>query len=339
MYQILSLLDDPSHWRQTMMDQWLDCRNKYLHILLEMEGRPTAPICSICNNHAGIKCPDCFGDPLFCRKCCVAAHRHSPFHHPLEWTATHYTQVSLHSLGYVLFIGHNGAPCPQTVEVCPICACYIHMLICIQGIKAMEISSIYKRNLSSHIHTTSLYPIDEGVQSPEPGLQLPTPRDTPQPDDHSTVPNISDTLFDGPELLLESEDHTLNRTYTASSGNPMLTIIDQTGVFEVEMVFCACSSGDHQDEQLLQSGLFPATFKSIKTLFTFSVLVDFLRDNLECKTTAQQYYSKLQGMTSKMFPDQVPVCCITMLILLLAVNEYMQNLYKQLLRASRQWRD
>ncbi|KAF8262069.1 hypothetical protein EI94DRAFT_1705049 [Lactarius quietus] len=52
-----------------------------------------------------------------------------------------------------------------------------------------------------------------------------------------------------------------------------------------------------------------------------AVLEDFLTDNLECKMTAQQYYSKLQMMTNKMFPNNVP------------------NRYKQLLRASRQWWD
>ena len=91
----------------------------------------------------------------------------------------------------------------------------------------------------------------------------------------------------------------------------MLTIIDRNGVFDFEVIFCACSvasDGGHIDEQLLWSGLFPATFKSIKTAFTFSILDDFLKDNLECKTTAQQYYSKLQSTTNKMFPHLVPVC-------------------------------
>ena len=93
----------------------------------------------------------------------------------------------------------------------------------------------------------------------------------------------------------------------------MLTIIDQNGVFDYEEVFCACSVasiGGHIDEQLLQSGLFPATFKSIKTVFTFSILDGFLKDNSECKTVAQQYYSKLQSTTNKMFPHLVPVCHI-----------------------------
>jgi hypothetical protein len=138
--------------------------------------------------------------------------------------------------------------------------------------------------------------------------QLPTPRDTPQPESHSIGPEISDTLFDHPEVFQEYGDSVPSKIYTAPSGNPMLTVVDRSGVFDIEMVFCVCSDKNDQDEQLLRSGLFPATFKSIKTLFTFTVLDDFLKDNLECKTTAQQYYSKLQSITSKMFPHLVPVC-------------------------------
>ncbi len=132
MYHTSYALNLNSNVIQTVMDQWLELRSKYLHILLEMEGRPLTPKCSICKKHGDVKCPDCFGTPLFCQGCCVNAHRHSPFHRPLQWTATHYTQVSLHYLGFVLFIGHEGAPCPQTVEVC-IYPCFqcIHLLILI----------------------------------------------------------------------------------------------------------------------------------------------------------------------------------------------------------------
>ncbi|KAH9176147.1 hypothetical protein EDB89DRAFT_2065932 [Lactarius sanguifluus] len=98
-------------------------------------------------------------------------------------------------------------------------------------------------------------------------------------------------------------------------------MVNQTGVFKMEVLFCVCPNAGTNDEQLLQAGIFPSTFRHIETAFTFSVLDDFLADNLECKTTAQQYYSKLQSITNRMFPDNVP------------------NLYKQLLRASHQWRD
>ncbi|KAG2154298.1 uncharacterized protein EDB93DRAFT_1102429 [Suillus bovinus] len=44
-----------------------------------------------------------------------------------------------------------------------------------------------------------------------------------------------------------------------------------------------------------------------KTVFTFRVLNNFLLDNLECGTSAMNYSSKLQRMTSSMFPHLVPV--------------------------------
>ncbi|KAN0134638.1 hypothetical protein V8E53_007423 [Lactarius tabidus] len=206
------------------MEQWIHHRNRYLSILLDTESRPSSNKCSICYGHTNLKCPDCFGSPSYCRGCLPNAHRHSPFHRPLLWTATHYTQVSLQLLGFAFCLGHGGAPCPKTVEV-------------------------------------------------------------------------------------------------SNSGNPLFTVVDWSSVIDLEIIFCVCSDGGDRQAQLLRSGLFPATFKQIETLFTVSVLDDFLIDNLECKTTAQQYYSKLQLITNKMFPNNVA------------------NRYKQLLRASRQWQD
>ncbi|KAI9434614.1 hypothetical protein H4582DRAFT_1818472 [Lactarius indigo] len=237
------------------MKQWVELRDRYLHVLLEMEGRGKSDKCSMCSKKPEIKCPNCFGPLLFCKDCCLEAHRNSPFHRPLLWNATHYTPVTLHSLGFVLCIGHGGMPCPRT------------------------------------------------------------------PEGPSTNPDISDRLFDSLDMSLDSNDSDSSRVRTADSGNPLFTVVDRSGIFDMEVVFCICPGMDNIGEQLLQSGLFPSTFRQIETLFTFTVLEDFILDNLECKTTAQQYYSKLQSMTSKMFPNNV------------------QNRYKQLLRASRQWRD
>ncbi|KAG1803486.1 uncharacterized protein BJ212DRAFT_1216160, partial [Suillus subaureus] len=61
-----------------------------------------------------------------------------------------------------------------------------------------------------------------------------------------------------------------------------------------------------QDIQMFQHGFFPTSFNKLKTLFTFRVLNDFLLDNLACGTSAMNYYSKLQQMTSSMFPHLVP---------------------------------
>ncbi|KAF8258050.1 hypothetical protein EI94DRAFT_1708366, partial [Lactarius quietus] len=177
---------------------------------------------------------------------------------------------------------HDGLPCPQTIE----------------GMKATALANVRVTTSKGqgHIDTIPLSLIQDGLESPVIDPQLPTPRGTPHPEGPMHIPIISDTLFDHPETFLDSEDNSPNQKYTAPSGNMMLTIVDQNGVFEHEVVFCVCSKDDIKDKLLLHCGLFPATFKSIKTVFTFSVLDDFLRDNLECKTTAQHYYSKLQRL-------------------------------------------
>jgi hypothetical protein len=110
----------------------------------------------------------------------------------------------------------------------------------------------------------------------------------------------------------------------------------------MEVLFCICPNTGPKDELLLRAGLLASSFKQIETAFTFAVLDDFLTDNLECKTTAQQYYSKLQSITNRMFPDHVPVCHVDINIdmhIYCVLMISLQNLYKQLLRASCQWCD
>lgn len=131
-------------------------------------------------------------------------------------------------------------------------------------------------------------------------------------EDLESMQGISDTLFDLSEMLLDDSEGRPHRARTAKSGNPLLTVVHQSGVHDMELLFCICPNAGTHDEQLIQTGLLPSSFKQIETAFTFSVLEDFLTDNLECKTTAQQYYSKLQSISNRMFPDSVPVCHISL---------------------------
>lgn len=140
--------------------------------------------------------------------------------------------------------------------------------------------------------------------------QLPMPRETPQLEESCALPTISNALFDVLNNSLGAGYSDAHRSRTGKSGNPLLTVVDCFGVFDMEILYCACSQGQTKDEQLLKTGLFPATFKQIETTFSFAVLDNFLVNNLECKTTAQQYFPKLQSMTNNMFPDNVPVCLI-----------------------------
>ncbi|KAI6039289.1 hypothetical protein EDC04DRAFT_2603277 [Pisolithus marmoratus] len=77
----------------------------------------------------------------------------------------------------------------------------------------------------------------------------------------------------------------------------------------------------HSYIQLLRAGLFPVTMRDFRTSLTVHVLDDFLWDNVECGTSAMNYYSKIQRMTSSTFPHLV------------------SDRYRELLRVSRAWRN
>lgn len=87
----------------------------------------------------------------------------------------------------------------------------------------------------------------------------------------------------------------------------MTMIVDMSGVHTHMVKYCTCTDAPAADIQLFQMGLFPASFTQPKTAFTFDVLNNFLLDNLECGTSAMNYYSKLRRMTTSVFPHWVPV--------------------------------
>lgn len=88
---------------------------------------------------------------------------------------------------------------------------------------------------------------------------------------------------------------------------PTTTIVDKSGVHLICIRYCDCPGALSHDKQLFHMGMFPASFNRPKTAFTFAVLDDFLLDNLECGTSAMNYYSKLRRLTDSIFPLLVPV--------------------------------
>src|SRR6266404_9917173 len=99
------------------MGRWLQLHDRYLHLLLEMQGLTRDPTCSICSKPMEIKCDDCFGANYFCRTCCRDAHQRSPYHRILRWTGSHFVTMSLYQLGFILHLGHHGMPFPNKLEV------------------------------------------------------------------------------------------------------------------------------------------------------------------------------------------------------------------------------
>src|SRR6266404_1658184 len=108
------------------MDKWKDFRSRFLYLLLDMQGLTRGPSCSMCTSEMEVKCSDCHGPNYFCTSCCIEAHRRAPYHRTLRWTGTYFAPISLYDLGFVLFLGHHGAPCPLTYEVC---TCDIYTLV------------------------------------------------------------------------------------------------------------------------------------------------------------------------------------------------------------------
>ncbi|KAG1731781.1 hypothetical protein EDB19DRAFT_1896895 [Suillus lakei] len=98
------------------------------------------------------------------------------------------------------------------------------------------------------------------------------------------------------------------------------TIVDKSGINTHKINYCRCANVPTTDVQLCQMGLFLVSFTQPKTAFTFDVLDDFLLDNLECGTSAMNYYNKLRRMTTSVFPHLVP------------------DRYRELMRVARQWR-
>ncbi|KAI6018283.1 hypothetical protein EDC04DRAFT_2607885 [Pisolithus marmoratus] len=66
-------------------------------------------------------------------------------------------------------------------------------------------------------------------------------------------------------------------------GSKYLTIVNVTGVHFMLVQACQCVNAESYHMQLFHSKLCPSTFTRPSTVFTFAVLDDFLRDNVECQ--------------------------------------------------------
>ncbi|KAG1888335.1 hypothetical protein F4604DRAFT_1877431 [Suillus subluteus] len=130
-------------------------------------------------------------------------------------------------------------------------------------------------------------------------------------------PEVTDDWYDTDD----EGDNFAEGQWVPLVNDPQMTmVVDTSGVHSLMIRFCRCASALGPDMQLFEIGLFPASFTSLKTAFTFAVLDNFLLDNLECGTSAMNYYSKLRRITSSVFPHLVP------------------DRYRELMRVGRQWR-
>ena len=86
-----------------------------------------------------------------------------------------------------------------------------------------------------------------------------------------------------------------------------LIIVSSTGIFKRSIRWCHCANSPEPFIQLLRARLFPASFATPSSAFTFKVLDHFRIDALECKTAALTFMSKIRRISNEAFPSKVPV--------------------------------
>lgn len=277
------------------MRQWLPKRTTYLARILRTEGSELN--CIVCRGSARWRCLCCLGRPMFCRGCCRKSHGKLIYHRLQKWTGLYFQDASLWEVGVRLCVGHMGENCPSQETLLEACS--------------------------------SLEAIKDKADVPNAQFQQPQRHDDPDyaGDDDPEDPDYVDNDPDDPnwEDVPASQTDPL-RTPTPTSDEldiEHLLLADASGLISLPTIWCACeAAAEHNlDEDLLDLQLFPVSYNKIKTVFTFRCLDDYRLSNLECKTTAYQYFQKLRRLTNPALPQSVP------------------NRYNEFRRATRQWRN
>ncbi|KAK7022721.1 hypothetical protein VNI00_016997 [Paramarasmius palmivorus] len=97
-------------------------REDYLDWVFASEGRGRHfdGKCAQCSSlDACVRCVDCLGLHMLCRKCMKDNHKFQPFHRVQEWKEDHFSSISLQSLGVRITLGHRSGifcNCPRTCK-------------------------------------------------------------------------------------------------------------------------------------------------------------------------------------------------------------------------------
>ena len=129
----------------------------------------------------------------------------------------------------------------------------------------------------------------------------PTEEDSWEDEDQDGEEGKLPTFSDEPPIVVEDIDSQKPQKVK------VILVVDKGGIFHHRVAWCNCHRDPDYSMMLFQNHLFPTSFICPETVFTFNVLDDFYMDSMECKTSANNYYSKLSRLTSNTFPHNVPV--------------------------------
>lgn len=213
---------------------------------------------------------------MLCEDCCRTTHKFLPLHRVETWQGDHFEQAWLWQNGIILHLGHGGEPCDAAPPI---------------GVPHGPSAP------------TNQFPVADNEDSDW---------SSDESDSEDDARPVSSTTRK-PKKPKTGEADPFNGSLDTSNPRnstmyPVLTVVDVTGIHELPVHYCICHPHPiSNDMQLFDHGLFPATFKRSKTVFTFRVMDDYRLDNLESKTTAYHYYKKLRRVTNPAFPEAVKV--------------------------------
>jgi hypothetical protein len=283
------------------MRQWLPKRSAYLNRILLTEGKEVKT-CTDCQKPARWRCLCCLSRPMYCRQCCRTTHQQLIYHRLQKWTGRFFQDAGLWEVGVRLCVGHMGRDCPSQAVLLQACQTY-------EANKDLEDDLATEDNF---VRTP---------QSPEP--QFPPDANPPNSDSINVNDDADDPEWqDMPDFQNEPVPLMTPTPTVDAFDNQHILIVDASGLISLPVIWCACAEqAGEPDEHLLDLQILAASYNKIKTVFTFHCLDDYRLSNLECKTSAYQYYQKLRRLTNPAFPQSVP------------------NRYNEFRRATRQWRN
>ncbi|KIM35993.1 hypothetical protein M413DRAFT_47570, partial [Hebeloma cylindrosporum] len=126
--------------------------------------------------------------------------------------------------------------------------------------------------------------------------------------------------IDEPTGELPFQQYTRRNPTSNQHGQPFVVIVDASGIHNLPLVMCPCRGADQAVPEAAFAGFLPSSFQEIRTLFTTRCLDEFRFANLECKTSAYQFYQLLRRRTNPANLMAIP------------------DRYAELRRASREWR-
>ncbi len=112
------------------------------YIAANYDRRATEPCLCGTKVLAEYRCTSCYLQPPCCAQCMIKSHRHLPFHRVEKWNGHYFQKITLHGLGYVFYLGHNGYPCPNQLST----ASRRMIIVDINGYHEVDIMFCYRHD-------------------------------------------------------------------------------------------------------------------------------------------------------------------------------------------------